>query len=68
MIEALKNLGFDEYIQPLQIYLDKYRQVRNSPLTSFICSLSHLSLELSHTLALTWISTLNVARRMSSSV
>jgi nuclear transcription Y subunit beta len=26
IIQALRNLGFDEYVEPLQIYLTKYRQ------------------------------------------
>ncbi|XP_049852219.1 uncharacterized protein LOC126329978 [Schistocerca gregaria] len=28
IIKALKSLGFDNYVQPLQIYLDKYREAR----------------------------------------
>jgi nuclear transcription Y subunit beta len=31
ILEALKNLGFDEYLSPLRIYLSKYRQVRFHP-------------------------------------
>ena len=28
IIEALRNLGFDNYIKPLQVYLAKLREVR----------------------------------------
>lgn len=28
VIQALRNLGFDEYVAPLQLYLEKYRGVR----------------------------------------
>lgn len=31
MIQAISNLGFDEYVEPLKAYLSKYRQVRQVP-------------------------------------
>jgi nuclear transcription Y subunit beta len=29
VITALRSLGFDDYIEPLKLYLEKYRQVRS---------------------------------------
>lgn len=31
VIQAISNLGFDEYVEPLKAYLSKYRQVRQIP-------------------------------------
>lgn len=41
VIQAISNLGFDEYIEPLQVYLSKYRQVRRH---SQFCSIRILDL------------------------
>ncbi|KAH8381223.1 hypothetical protein KR200_011881 [Drosophila serrata] len=44
LLVAFSNLGFDNYVEPLSIYLQKYREVRNA----FPCQhVPHLSLDLS---------------------
>lgn len=32
LLWAMSTLGFEEYVEPLKLYLHKYREVRHAPL------------------------------------